>query len=149
MIRSQWVTTVLFVALAVPVLAQKSGCVMLTQKEAAALLGKPVETQMFATTCVYRVKGTTVSLIAKTHKNNPTVVTAAKANFVGTGGVVKDEPSLGAGAFSAIRPDSVRIYVFKGDQELLLNYVDSAKGKAPDALLEKMKAAAKTGLGRM
>jgi hypothetical protein len=150
MIRSQWVTLVVFAALAVPVLAQKTGCFMVTQQEAAVILGKPVETQAFASSCIYKVKGsTTVSLVAKTHKNNPTAVNSVKANFAKTGGVVKDEPGIGPGAFSAVRPDSLRIYVFKGDQELLIDYVDTAKAKWPTGLMERMKAAAKAGLDRL
>jgi len=138
-----------FAALAVPVPAQKSGCVLVTQQEAAALLGKAVETQSFATTCIYKVKGSTISLVAKTHKNTPTSVNIAKTNFSKTGGVVKDEPGVGPGAFSAVRADSVRIYAFKGDREFLIDYVDTAKGKFPPGLMDKLKAAATTALGRM
>jgi hypothetical protein len=149
MIRSQWVTTIMFAALALPALAQKSGCAMVTQQEAAALLGKAVDVQAFATTCAYKVKGSTVSLVARTHKSNPSYVSKTKANFTKTGGVVKDEPGVGPGAFSAVRADSCRIYVFKGDQELLIDYADTAKAKFPDGLMDRLRAAAKTGLGRM
>lgn len=144
-----WVMKAVFLTLAVPALAQKSGCDLVTQSEAASILGSAVDKQAFGTTCIYKMKGTGVSLVVKIAKNSSAAVSSTKASFAKVGGTVKDEPGLGAGAYSAVRADSSRVYVFKGDQMLMVDYTDIARAKAPAGMLEKLKAAAKTGLGRL
>lgn len=136
-------------ALAVPALAQKTGCDMVTQSEAGAILGSSVDKQMFGTTCIYKVKGSTVSLVVKTSKSSSNAVAQTKANFAKVGGSIKDESGLGPGAYSAVRSDATRIYVFKGDQMVMIDYTDISRAKAPAGMLDKLRAGAKTALGRL
>ena len=153
MIRSQLFVPALFGLLAVPMLAQKTGCDMVTQKEASSILGvapdKLSKESPGTSTCLYKVKGSTVSLLVQTGKKVATAVNARKTKFAKDGGTVTDVPGLGEGAYSAVRADTTRIYAFKGEQTLQISYTDTAKGKVPDKLLDKLRAAAKTALTRM
>lgn len=153
MIRSQLIFSALFGLLAVPMFAQKTGCDMVTQKEASSILGvasdKINKESPGTSTCVYKVQGSTVSLVAQIGKKVAAAVNSRKAKFVKDGGTVKDEAGLGEGAYSAIRADTTRIYAFKGEQTLQITYTDTAKGKVPNRLLDKLRAAAKTALTRM
>lgn len=131
-----------------PVFAQKSPCDLVTQTEAAVIVGSPVDKQALATSCVYKAKGSNVSLHVRLSKSTTTAVTTAKANFAKSGIPVKDEPSLGPGSYSAVWPNSNRIYAIKGDQMLRIDYVSTA-AKAPDAMLGKLRDAAKKALARL
>ncbi len=57
---------------------------------------------------------------------------------------MKDEPGVGADAYFAVRPPTSRIYATNR-----IEYVDSAKGKAPDALMDQLRAAAEKALSRL
>src|SRR5882724_4179940 len=138
MTRSHILVTAACAALILPVFAQKSGCDMVTQPEAAAVLSTSadkLDKQAAGALCTYTVKGTTISLLSRISTNPSTKVDARKASFTKMGNTVKDEPGVGPGAFSAVRAGTGRIYVVKGDQLFRLEYVDSAKGKVPDGLL--------------
>jgi hypothetical protein len=135
-------------ALAVPVLADKLPCDMVTTNEATAIVGSAVDQKAFAVTCLYKAKTGTASLVVRIAKNDKTEVTSIKANFTKANGTVKDEPSLGKGAFSAVRTNSNRVYVFKGEQMVMIDYSD-AKAKIPDGLMDKLRAAARTALARL
>ncbi len=134
--------------IALPVFAQKSPCDLLTQSEAAAIVGSAVDKQVSPTSCIYKVKGSTTALHLRLTKSSSAAAGATKANFSKSGVPVKDEPSLGAGSFSAIWPNSNRVYVIKGDQMLRIDYVTPSGGKIPDTMIDKLRAAAKTALGR-
>jgi hypothetical protein len=131
-----------------PVFAQKNPCDLVTQTEAAVIVGSPVDKQVQPAACIYKAKGSNVSLHVRLSKSNPTAATTAKTNFSKSGIPVKDEPSLGAGSYSAVWPNSDRIYVLKGDQMLRIDYVSTAS-KAPDAMMAKLRDAAKKALGRL
>jgi hypothetical protein len=152
MTRSQWLVTAACAVLAVPVLAQKTGCDLVTHTEAATILGTSaakLDKQALGAVCNYTVKGSTVTLIARISPNPTTSVDARKASFTKMGSTVKDEPGVGPGSFSAARPGNSRIFAPKGDQMFRLEYVDTAKGKAPDGLMDKLRAAAKKAVGRL
>ena len=140
---------------AVPAMAQKSPCDLVTQSEAAAIIGSDVEKRPFASTCLYKSKaltlsaGSTLSLHLRVSKKNNAAITAAKDRVKKSGGTLKDEPSLGKGAYSALAPNSNRITVFKGDQMLTIDYRDSTPAKIPSGPMDKLRAAAKTALTRL
>src|SRR5271165_3809252 len=139
MTRPRMIAAVL-TTLAVPVLAAKLPCDMVTQSEAAAIMGSAVEQKAFAITCLYNAKAGTARLVVRIAKNDKTEVTSIKTNFGKAGGTVKDETALGKEAFSAARTNSNRVYVFKGEQMLVIDYSD-AKSKIPDGLMDKLRAA--------
>jgi L-lactate utilization protein LutC len=140
---------------ALPAIAQKSACELVTQSEAAAIIGSDVETRPFAATCLYKSKALTVSktstlsLHLRIATKDNAAITAAKARVKKSGGTVKDEPSLGKGAYSALAPNSNRIVVFKGDKMLTIDYRDSTPAKIPSGPMDKLRVAAKTALGRL
>jgi hypothetical protein len=140
---------------ALPAMAQKSPCELVTQSEAAAIIGSDVEKRPFASTCLYKSKTLTVSktstlsLHLRVSKKDSAAITAAKDRAKKTGGTVKNEPSLGKGAFSTVAPNSNRIFVFKGDTMLMIDYRDSTPAKIPSGPMDKLRAAAKTALGRL
>jgi hypothetical protein len=131
-----------------PVLAQKNPCDLVTQSEAATVVGSAVEKKALPTSCIYTVKGSTVALHVRLSKSNSATVNTTKANFSKSGITVKDEPSLGAGSYSAIWPNADRIYVLKGDQMLRIGYVNSSN-KPPDGIMDKLREAAKKALSRL
>ncbi len=134
--------------IAFPVFAQKSPCDLLTQSEAAAIVGSAVDKQASPMACLYKVKGSTAALSVRLSRSSAAAAGVTKANFSKSGVPVKDEPSVGAGSFSAIWPNSNRVYVLKGDQMLRIDYVSPAGSKIPDTMIDKLRAAAKTALGR-
>ena len=75
------------------------------------------------------IKGTTVTLIVRISPNPTTSVDSRKKAFAKMGGTVADEPTLGAGAYSATRPGTSRIYAVKGEQMFRIDYVTRQKEK--------------------
>ena len=148
MTRLQILIPAVLAVCSLPVFAQKSPCDLVTQTEAAVIVGSPVDKQVQPTACIYKAKGSNISLHVRLSKSNPTAATTAKTNFSKSGIPVKDEPSLGAGSYSAVWPNSDRIYVLKGDQMLRIDYVSTAS-KAPDAMMAKLREDAKKALGRL
>ena len=140
--------TAFLTALAMPALAEKKPCDMVTQSEASAILGSATDQKAFAVTCLYKAKGSTASLVVRIAKNDGPEINSIKTNFTKAGGSVKDEGALGKGAFSAVRTNSNRVYVIKGERMVMIDYSD-AKAKLPDGLMDKLRAAAKTALGRL
>jgi hypothetical protein len=149
MTRLKYLIPAVLAVCSLPVFAQKNPCDLVTQSEASALLGSAVDKKTSPTSCIYKVKGSTVALHVRIEKNKGTAASVTKANLGKSGAVVKDEPSLGAGSYSAVWPSSDRFYMVKGDQMLRIDYADPSGGKIPDGLLEKLRAAAKTALGRL
>jgi hypothetical protein len=148
MTRLQILIPAVLAVCSLPVFGQKSPCDLVTQTEAAVIVGSPVDKQAQPTSCIYKAKGSNVSLHVRLSKSTTTAVTTAKANFGKSGIPVKDEPSLGPGSYSAVWPNSDRIYVIKGDQMLRIDYI-SISTKAPDAMMDKLRDAAKKALGRL
>jgi hypothetical protein len=137
------------VAVVMPVIAQKSTCDLVTQSEAAAIIGTDVEKRPFASTCLYKSKTSTLSLHLRIGKKDSATIAAAKDRITKSGGTVKGEPSLGKDAYSALALNSNRIVVFKGDKMLTIDYRDSTPAKIPSGPMDKLRAAAKTALGRL
>src|ERR1700733_15226715 len=108
MATSRGLVLAVLTVLAVPVLAQKSACATVTPGEAAAILGAAADKQDIGASCMYKVKGSNVSLVVRT---KPTATaTATKANVVKLHAILRDEAGLGAGAYSATLTDSARRY---------------------------------------
>lgn len=145
---SKWLSTVVFTALALPVVAQKSGCDLVTPDEAAAVFGSPVTKQGTGPTCTFKASSSTAALVVHTSKITSDAFKARKDSFAKSGVKVADEASLGT-AFSAVRPDSTRIYIFKNGQLVRVEFNDSSKGKAPAGLLDKLRTAAKQAAARV
>jgi hypothetical protein len=125
---------------------------MVTASEAATILATSadkLDKQALGVTCIYKLKGSTISLIARISPNPSISADSRKASFTKRGNTVKDEPGVGPGSFSAARPGTSRIFVSKGDQMFRIEYVDAAKGKDPDGLMDKLRAAAKKAVGRL
>jgi len=125
---------------------------LVTTSEAATVLATSadkLDKQTLGTACTYTLKGSTITLLVRITKNPTSSVASRKTSFTKGGGSVKDEPGVGPDAYSAVRPGTSRIYATKGDQMFRLEYVDSAKGKAPDALMDRLRAAAKKALSRL
>jgi len=146
--RLQLLIAAALAVLTLPVLAQKKACDLVTQSEAAAIVGSAVEMQALPTSCVFKVKGSTVALHVRISKSNSATVDSTKASFGKSGATVKDEPSLGASSYSAVWPNADRIYVLKGEQMVRIDYVNTGS-KIPDSMMDKLRAAAKTALGRL
>ncbi len=146
---SKWLSTVVFTALALPVVAQKSGCDLVTSDEAAAVFGSPVTKQGTGPTCTFKASSSTAALVVHTSKTSSDAFKARKDGFARTGVKVADEPSLGANAFSAVRSDSTRIYILKNGQLVRVEFNDPSKGKAPAGLLDKLRTAAKQAAARV
>ena len=140
---------------ALPAIAQKSPCDLVTQTEAAAIIGSDVEKRPFVATCLYKSKTlvvsktSTVSLHLRVSKKDSAAISAAKDMAKKAGGTVKNESSLGRGAFSTLAPNSNRIFVFKGNTMLMIDYRDSTPAKIPSGPMDKLRAAAKTALTRL
>ena len=155
MTRFSYLIPALVAVYALPAMAQKSPCELVTQSEAAAILGLDVEVHPFATTCLYKSKALTVSqgsnlsLHLRVGKKNSAALAAAKARVKKSGGTIKNEPSLGSGAYSELAPNSNRITVFKGDQMLTIDYRDATPAKIPSGPMDKLRAAAKTAMRRL
>jgi len=104
----RWFIPVTLTIAAIPVLAQKPVCTMVTAGEAGTILGTGVGKQDLGRTCIYKVKGSNVSLVVTTKA--AATAAATKANVTKLGATLKDEPGLGMGAYSATLDYSARIY---------------------------------------
>ena len=96
MTRFRYLIPALVAVYALPAMAQKSPCELVTQSEAAAIIGTDVEKRPFAATCLYRSKaltvsaGSSLSLHLRIAKKTNAAIASAKDRVKKAGGTVKD-----------------------------------------------------------
>lgn len=150
MAASQFLIPVALTFLAVPVLAQKpqSLCALVTSSEAAGILGARVDQQDAGRTCVYKLRGPKATLVMEVRTKPTANAAATKANVTNAGATLRNETNLGTGAYSAALKNSARVYMFKGNQMLILEATDTSQAKIPDGIMDKLRTAAKKAFDR-
>jgi hypothetical protein len=150
MAASRLLIPIALTVLAVPILAQKaqSLCGLVTSSEAAGILGASVDQQDAGRTCVYRLKGPKATLVLEVRTKPVANAAATKANVTNAGATLQNEPNLGTGAYSAALKNSARVYMFKGNQMLILEATDTSQAKLADGTMDKVRAEAKKALDR-
>lgn len=132
----------------------KSLCSLVTVEDAQAFFGAPAQQDMSTPQiCGYSSKGQTVTLAIV----NYTVAANAKMLFemnrqgmVDAKGSPKDEPGLGATAFSASTKSTFEIFLLKGNATVQLTAVSANDRTAIAATeLDKLREVAKKAAARM
>ena len=132
----------------------KSLCSLVTVEDAQAFFGAPAQQDMSTPQiCGYSSKGQTVKLAIV----NYTVAANAKMLFEmnrqgmkDAKGAPKDEPGLGATAFSASTKSTFEIFLLKGNATVQLTAVSANDRTAIAATeLDKLREVAKKAAGRM
>jgi len=132
----------------------KSLCSLVTVEDARAFFGGPPQQDMSSPQiCAYSSKGQTVTLVIV----NYTVVANARVLFEmnrqgmkDAKGSPKDEPGLGATAFSASTKSTFEIFLLKGNATVQLTAASANDHTAIAATeLDKLREVAKKAAGRM
>lgn len=131
----------------------KSLCTLVTIEDARAFFGgTPQQIMGSPQLCAYGLKGQTVKLTIV----NYTVSSYAKKLFEmnrqgmeAAKGSPKDEPGLGATAFSASTKSTIEIFLLKGNATVQITASTDEHAQIAAALLVKLRDVAKKAAGRM
>jgi hypothetical protein len=132
----------------------KSLCSLVTTEDAQAFFGGAPEQEMGSPQiCAYSLKGQTVKLVVV----NYTVAANAKMLFEmnrkgmeAAKGSPKDEPGLGATAFSASTKSTIEIFLLKGNATVQITAATTNERTAIAAtVLNRLREVAKRAAGRM
>jgi hypothetical protein len=132
----------------------KSLCSLVTVDDARAFFGGAPEQEMSSPQiCAYSLKGQTVKLVAVNYTVSATAKRLFEMNRQGmedAKGSPKDEPGLGATAFSASTKSTIEIFLLKGNATV---QITAASANERDAIaptvLNKLREVAKKAAGRM
>ena len=132
----------------------KSLCSLVTIEDARAFFGGAPEQEMGSPQiCAYSLKGQTVKLVVVNYTVSATAKQLFEMNRQGmeaAKGSPKNEPGLGATAFSASTKSTIEIFLLKGNATVQITAASANERTAIAAtVLNKLREVAKKAAGRM
>lgn len=136
-------------AFAQPKPAAPSVCKIVTQEDAEAILGPKAVQHTAPGSCAYDIPGQKIVfvVIVDSSPNVKQQILLPKQNVPKAGGVVQDEPSIAAGAYSTVIRQGQSIYMLKGNSAISVSVFNDA-GPLPNQL-DKLRPVAKRIYGRL
>ncbi len=129
----------------------KNSCALVTVEDAVAVVGPTAVKQIdTGKNCVYGAAGQKLHLAvaADSGPHAKDGMEMPKLMVSKYGGTVKDEPGVGAGAYSTTIKGAQTVYVFKRGTAVSISAATDANTPFPD-MLDKLRAIAKKTLGRL
>jgi hypothetical protein len=132
----------------------KSLCSLVTSEDARAFFGGPPEQEMSSPQiCGYSSKGQTVKLVVVNYTvaaNAKMLLEMDRQGMEAAKGSPKDEPGLGATAFSASTKSTFEIFLLKGNSTVQITAASANERTAiPPTVLNQLREVAKKAAGRM
>jgi len=142
------------IVLEIPAVAQVPNlCSLVTIEDARAFFGATPEQQMASPQiCAYALKGQALKLIVVNYTASANAKHLFEMNRQGmeaAKGSPKDEPGLGASAFSAATKSTIEIFLLKGNATVQLTASADEHTPLAAGLLVKLRDVAKKAAGRM
>jgi hypothetical protein len=137
-------------ALAITALAQtnRSGCAVVTLDEVSAMLGPDTTQRDAGGACIFTSKKASVTITLTANASAPMQIMKITANQ--NGATVKDEPRVGAGAFSVVAKDGhgFSIFLLKGTWGAAIA-ADTGTARVPEPVREGLRGLGKKIAARM